>query len=230
MKDKTLLIKDLLFVSNNLNKIPTQREYEANGLYWGKYYQKAFGSWNKAISEIFHVNRVAPKEILIKNCCKCGTPTKNPKFCSSSCAASFNNMITNGHKIGRKQKIKNCKRCKKPILGNRINVCKTCRPLIKTIDGSYQQASMVTKEMISTNDTQQYRRIRNQARNIAFDNNLLKSCAYCGYSLHVECCHKHSIESFPNSTLISEINSLQNLIGLCRNHHWEYDNGYLEFP
>ena len=29
-------------------------------------------------------------------------------------------------------------------------------------------------------------------------------------------------------TTIEEINNINNLIGLCPNHHWEYDNGLLE--
>jgi hypothetical protein len=42
--------------------------------------------------------------------------------------------------------------------------------------------------------------------------------------LYVECCHKSSIESFNMDTLISVINDPKNLLGLCKNHHWEYDN------
>lgn len=46
----------------------------------------------------------------------------------------------------------------------------------------------------------------------------------CGYTKHVEVCHKKPVSSFPGNTLITVINSLDNLIGLCPNHHWEFDH------
>jgi len=39
-------------------------------------------------------------------CLNCGTETKNPKFCSSSCSATFNNL-----KAGRKKPLGNCLNC-----------------------------------------------------------------------------------------------------------------------
>lgn len=53
-------------------------------------------------------------------------------------------------------------------------------------------------------------------------------CAYCGYSLHVELCHIKPISSFPDSALLSEVNSRKNNIQLCRNCHWELDNSILK--
>jgi hypothetical protein len=53
------------------------------------------------------------------------------------------------------------------------------------------------------------------------------SCITCGYSNHIEVAHKQSVSSFPNSALIKDINNISNLVGLCPNHHWEFDNGLL---
>lgn len=53
-------------------------------------------------------------------------------------------------------------------------------------------------------------------------------CVKCGYSIHVDVAHVKSVSSFDNSVTIREINSIDNLIGLCPNHHWEYDNGFLK--
>ena len=36
---------------------------------------------------------------------------------------------------------------------------------------------------------------------------------------------RKAVADFDDGTLVSEIN---NLIALCPNHHWEYDNGLLE--
>ena len=51
-----------------------------------------------------------------------------------------------------------------------------------------------------------------------------KYCKNCGYDKHVEVCHIKSISEFDKTSLISEINSLDNLIYLCPNCHWEYDH------
>lgn len=53
-------------------------------------------------------------------------------------------------------------------------------------------------------------------------------CAICGYNKHVEIAHIKAVSDFDDSTLVSEINHPNNLIGLCPNHHWEYDNGLLK--
>lgn len=53
-------------------------------------------------------------------------------------------------------------------------------------------------------------------------------CAICGYSNHIEIAHIKAVSEFDNSATIAEINSIDNLIALCPNHHWEYDNGLLQ--
>ena len=50
----------------------------------------------------------------------------------------------------------------------------------------------------------------------------------CGYSKHYEVAHIKAVADFDDNDLISEINSENNLIALCPNHHWEYDNGLLK--
>ena len=53
-------------------------------------------------------------------------------------------------------------------------------------------------------------------------------CFNCGYTKHSEYCHIRSISSFPDSALISEINSEINVFPLCPNCHWEFDSGLLD--
>lgn len=55
-----------------------------------------------------------------------------------------------------------------------------------------------------------------------------KYCVYCGYDAHYEVCHIRSISDFPPEALVSDINALTNLVALCPNHHWEFDNGKLQ--
>lgn len=49
----------------------------------------------------------------------------------------------------------------------------------------------------------------------------------CTYCLHIDVAHIKSVSEFEDSALISEINDASNLVGLCKNHHWEFDHGYL---
>lgn len=52
-------------------------------------------------------------------------------------------------------------------------------------------------------------------------------CAACGYKIHVELCHKKPISKFPKTATLGEINHPSNVVQLCPNHHWEFDNGLL---
>lgn len=67
-------------------------------------------------------------------------------------------------------------------------------------------------------------RIRTQSRDIAGNGN---ACFVCAYSKHFEVCHLKPISAFPDEALISEINAKANLAILCRNCHWEQENGDL---
>lgn len=49
-------------------------------------------------------------------------------------------------------------------------------------------------------------------------------CFICGYNNHVQIAHRKSVSSFADDALVSEINNSINLVALCPNHHWEYDN------
>jgi hypothetical protein len=55
----------------------------------------------------------------------------------------------------------------------------------------------------------------------------LDTCEKCGYDKHVEIAHKRGISTFGGDTLISVINSKENLMALCPNCHWEYDHNLL---
>lgn len=160
-----------------------------------------------------------------KHCLKCGKITQNPKFCSRSCSISWNNETSNGRKLGKRSKNKKCVLCGDKITWNLVR-CSKCKHLIKTNNG-WKDITIVTKADLITCDTQKYRRIRNHARKIAIENNILDSCIVCGYNIYVECAHKIPIASFKDEDLIIDINSPSNLYGLCPNHHWEYDNGLL---
>lgn len=98
--------------------------------------------------------------------------------------------------------------------------CKTC---------SGQEFIKLTRKEAEYNQhgnkASKFCRIREHARKIAKMNGLDKlPCKSCGYSKHVEICHIKSISEFEDNSLISEINDIKNIIQLCPNCHWEFDN------
>lgn len=62
----------------------------------------------------------------------------------------------------------------------------------------------------------------------AFKNaNKRNECVICDYNKHIEIAHIKSVSDFTDDTLIKDIDNPNNLIALCPNYHWEYDNDSL---
>lgn len=223
---KEQLRLDLINVKNTLNKSLTKRLYDKTGTYSSATVEKYYGSWSLAMQEIFGTEPRKREARKPRPCLNCETITKNAKFCSSSCSASFNNSVKNGRTTGRRSVARTCKICNAQISWD-FRRCESCRPLIKTNIGEWKHIETITKSEVLTNDTQRYRRIRAHARKIAEKNGLLQKCLICNYKHCVECAHINPIASFPDQTLLLEINTPTNLCGLCPNHHWEYDHNLL---
>ena len=99
---------------------------------------------------------------------------------------------------------------------------------INDIDGtpSRQILNLKKGELFSKYDNWQTARssIQKYARIIYQNSNKPKQCICCNYDKHYEVAHIKAVSDFNDDTLISEINDIDNLIALCPNHHWEYDN------
>lgn len=149
-------------------------------------------------------------------CITCNNLTQNPKFCSRSCAAKTNN------KLNPKRKPEGvCKLCKIQILSNR-SYCKNCyKENFSSKDLTLEEAIYTTHHRSSA-----YALIRTRARQKIKSKNITK-CYNCNYNKHIEVCHVKPICSFDLNTKISIINSDENLICLCPNCHWEFDNKLL---
>ncbi len=141
-------------------------------------------------------------------------------YCGSSCSAKANNRL-----FPKRQKSNRCQTCAKPI-GPKIKFCsRGCNPKLSLIDGQTlgDYLSSALKK-----DANIYNRIRQRARLVALKE-LQKVCVKCGYSRHVEVCHKRPISDFPlDASIKDEINNIDNLIVLCPNCHWEYDHPELK--
>lgn len=175
----------------------------------------------------------------IKKCGQCKNDYYGPgKYCSKKCSR----ISLKGIKEIRKEVIKKpistrvetkCKCCDNIILRteyqikrNRGHFCsKICADKHKNKDNSN-----ITKNDLKYSTGfahNKYVKIRIHAQKMYKQFVGIYKCAVCGYDKHVEICHKKAIKDFPDTTLLSEINSIDNLIALCPNCHWEFDNNLL---
>jgi hypothetical protein len=69
------------------------------------------------------------------------------------------------------------------------------------------------------------RTIRSHSRTVFYK--AIPPCENCGYSKHVEVCHIVPVASFPDDSLLRQINARSNLACLCPNCHWEFDHGMI---
>lgn len=127
------------------------------------------------------------------------------KFCNHSCAATFYNP----RRPIRRSLCVVCQKNPRKKKGNG-KTCESCFDKYKNRLGNLTKGE--------TNA----RSIRNHARVVAKPEG--KSCNKCGYSKHVEVCHRKAVSLFPKTALVKEINSFDNLILLCPNCHWEFDH------
>lgn len=136
-------------------------------------------------------------------------------FCSRKCAASYNNSIS--PKI--KKKYYFCKDCGDKLSTRRTFKCANCHFKNGNI------GDKTIKELIYTehHKSSAYALIRSRARAIAKKLGW-KSCSKCGYDKHIEIAHIKAISDFDEDTLCSVVNNESNLLPLCPNCHWEFDN------
>lgn len=145
---------------------------------------------------------------------------KHKKFCTSSCAAKYNNVLY-------PKKIKTIKvkipRLKKPKI-ERVKIIKEKVSLKRTLEG-LNKGEFFKK---ASNWQSARSSIQRHARRTYNESDKPKQCKVCEYKLHYQVCHVKSVSSFPDEAdIVNEINHIENLMALCPNHHWEYDEGIL---
>ena len=141
----------------------------------------------------------------MNNCLSCQKLTKNPKYCSRSCAGHANNIL-----YPKRQKTMRCKSCDDLIYAG-FKYCDACRNANKI------------NESTKICDTDQ-NRIKNQAKSIYKNSKKIKACRICGYNIHYNVAYIKSLNEFKDDALISEVNNINNLVALCPNHYWELEH------
>ena len=162
--------------------------------------------------------------------------TRQRRFCNHRCAASYNN-----HTSPKREPVQtqgSCELCgvvvyfKRGTRGGwtRRRFCDRCAGVSRLTSRGVNVLSATTKAQLfqATKHWQSARSvIQSHARAVYFANGGRLECAVCGYEPHVDIAHKVPVSQFPDSALITDINSYENLAALCPNHHWEYDHGLL---
>lgn len=126
-----------------------------------------------------------------------------------------------GYKHGVSSNVKIAIETRCSMLGVELNMCLNKNNVV--LDKTKGELFKNRKNWQSARST-----IQRLAREIYFENTDSPKCEVCGYSHHVEVAHIRPVSDFSDTASIREINSIDNLIGLCPNHHWEFDNGILD--
>lgn len=167
---------------------------------------------SKCSRDYYRQQRTILSKQRIKKCFNCNNLTYT-KFCSQSCSAIYNNQ----------QKLKVAYHCQcGTLIGlgyqfKNKKYCKNCEP-VPTETLTLEQLKLRYKQLSNYHSA-----IRQHARKQCAS----KSCYICGYDKHVETCHIIPVSDFDMQTLISVVNDPTNLVSLCPNHHWEFDNGLI---
>ena len=151
------------------------------------------------------------------HCAHCGAETQNPRFCSRRCAATYNN-----HRSPKRKRARfNCCVCGAST-GHRRKYCDLHQPNSPKVYDGVTLGAIRRQAKYQANAL-----VRRLARRTYASLGLALQCIVCNYSLHVEICHIRAIQSFSDSTPVTLVNSPGNLVALCPNHHWEFDQGLL---
>ena len=217
MISETELQQDLILVKKAANRVPTKSLYREKGRFHPETVIRHFGSWNNALLETFGTVNSQWTRKPVRKCEHCQKETKNKKYCSKSCAAIVNNSL-----YPKNPRRNFCQKCGQ---SSSRRLCRMCFRKSRAEEAGEKTIA----DFSSTYARHRYQAIRNHAHQIArlyFQGP--KECSVCGYSLHVELCHKKPINQFPRSTKLKVVNNISNLVYLCRNHHWETEHGFLD--
>lgn len=155
-------------------------------------------------------------------CTNCGKETTNKKFCSRSCSAKVTN------KVPKRVRTNKCSKCNSLARSYRATLCKYhCEEYKRNKIFEYKSKTLGEYKSIQIKKGHHpsWHGVRIRIYSRQWNKELTKEpCRHCGYSKHVEMAHIKSVSEFSDDTPLSEINSKENLIPLCPNCHWEFDN------
>ncbi len=153
--------------------------------------------------------------------CKCDfiQKTSSQSYCTPRCRKIF------GVKKWQEKNKKPCPSCG-ILITHDSKLCKLCNngttECMESTIAEYQQMPSIKDKHPSWVS----HHIRLFAK--SWNNHLKgKPCENCGYDKHTEFCHITAISNFDKDTKLSVVNGESNLVILCPNCHWEFDNNLL---
>lgn len=165
-----------------------------------------------------------------KNFLKRSSDVKRTKnhFCTRSCSACFNNRGIQHNKP--KQLI--CTSCNNAYTRNykhkSIKFCHNCFKLHGPNRYKFIPVKVYKQKLSVKGKHSSWLNAHIRNFNRQWNKNLLTNgCQKCNYNKHCELAHIKPINKFTDEITLGEINSPNNILVLCPNHHWEFDNGHL---
>lgn len=151
---------------------------------------------------------------------KCNNPSCEKeaavKYCCRSCAAKVNNHIKPKRK--KTAVLSVCTICSLPCEGTTHQQCSRVAGAQTTLAELHQRLSVSDKHPSWRNS---HVRVHNRWYNRTLTGT---ACQVCGYAKHVELAHIKAVSLFPPEATLEQVNSPDNILVLCRNHHWELDH------
>lgn len=147
-----------------------------------------------------------------KNCNKSFECRKSEKrkFCSKTCGALYYNSFRKKPKKIKPSKEQIEELRKNKTLENWKNITK--KEFFDNCKNYFSARCTITKQ---AKLSMTYKGVEN-------------ICSNCGYDKHVEICHIKAVSEFRDEETMFDINRPENLIYLCPNCHWEFDNKILK--
>jgi hypothetical protein len=166
----------------------------------------------------------------MQNCFNCQkeyqTKDLRQKYCSRSCAAIANN------KLYPRKHLKPFKRPKTKfyICACGKNIDKDAKKCRKCADlDRLDKVGQLSLDFAKTSRGPSiHAYTRQHAKSTMHFYEVLKECIICKYTKYVEICHIKPICSFPGTVELKIVNSLDNLVHLCPNHHKEFDRDLMD--
>ena len=154
-------------------------------------------------------------------------------FCNSSCSAKHSNKVSPKRHADDFYCKGNCGKNLGKFWIKGRQYCDDCLLKVKNKKSIVKKnlKDRTFEEYLSNykygDPANRYTAIRKNGKKVIERSGIEKCCKKCGYDKHVEVCHIKSISTFEKTCLISEINSLDNLVYLCPNCHWEFDHNMM---
>jgi hypothetical protein len=186
---------------------------ELNGQVAGQVRKKKFCNRSCAAS---YNNSQTPKRIKEGNCNTCGKLiSKARKYCDICLTNKWAKAVKNVRAITRSKRA-----AKKPEGFRKTKEQLHFEWLLEILSSTKGDLRKMGKHPYHYKST-----ISRVAREIYKSSDKPQKCIICGYSKYIDVCHIKQVSEFPDTATIKEINSLSNLIAMCKTHHWELDHG-----